>query len=100
MDAVYADEGIWFTQKMMGMLYDVNVRTVNEHLKKSSPISSHRKIRLSGNSGELFAEAQTSFYFDPVDVVFHELGVEEPRLLPRTNSREVFLSFSTVSVAS
>jgi hypothetical protein len=33
-EAVYADESIWLTQKMMGVLYDVNVRTVNEHLKK------------------------------------------------------------------
>jgi hypothetical protein len=33
-EAIYADESIWLTQKMMGMLYDVNVRTVNEHLKK------------------------------------------------------------------
>ena len=33
-EAVYADESIWLTQKMMGALYDVNVRTVNEHLKK------------------------------------------------------------------
>lgn len=33
-EAIYADESIWLTQKMMGVLYDVNVRTVNEHLKK------------------------------------------------------------------
>ena len=33
-EAVYADENIWLSQKMMGVLYDVNVRTVNEHLKK------------------------------------------------------------------
>ncbi len=33
-EAVYADESIWLTQKMLGVLYDVNVRTVNEHLKK------------------------------------------------------------------
>lgn len=31
-EALYADESIWVTQKMMGMLYDVNVGTVNEHL--------------------------------------------------------------------
>ena len=31
---IYADESIWLTQKMMGALYDVNVRTVSEHLKK------------------------------------------------------------------
>ncbi|MDR2694461.1 MAG: hypothetical protein LBB74_09660 [Chitinispirillales bacterium] len=34
MRAVYADENVWLTQKMMATLYDVNVRTVNEHLKK------------------------------------------------------------------
>ena len=33
-EAVYADESIWLTQKMMGVLYDVDVRTVNYHLKK------------------------------------------------------------------
>lgn len=33
-EAIYADENVWLSQKMMGMLYDVNVRTVNEHLKK------------------------------------------------------------------
>jgi len=33
-DAVYADENIWLTQKMRGGLYDVDVRTINYHLKK------------------------------------------------------------------
>jgi hypothetical protein len=33
-EAVYADENIWLTQKMMGVLYDVDVRTINYHLKK------------------------------------------------------------------
>jgi len=33
-EALYADENIWLTQKMMGVLYDVDVRTVNYHLKK------------------------------------------------------------------
>lgn len=30
----YENENIWLTQKMMAALYDVDVRTVNEHLKK------------------------------------------------------------------
>lgn len=30
----YEDENIWMTQKMMAALYDVDVRTVNEHIKK------------------------------------------------------------------
>ncbi|UUC50340.1 virulence RhuM family protein [Pseudomonas citronellolis] len=33
-EAVYADENVWLTQKMMAQLYDVDVRTVNYHLKK------------------------------------------------------------------
>ena len=28
------DENIWLTQKMMATLYDVDVRTINEHIKK------------------------------------------------------------------
>jgi len=33
-EAVYADENIWITQKMMALLYDVETPTVNYHLKK------------------------------------------------------------------
>ncbi len=30
----YEDENIWLTQKRMATLYDVDVRTINEHIKK------------------------------------------------------------------
>jgi hypothetical protein len=33
-EAIYADESIWLTQKMLAVLYDVDVRTINYHLKK------------------------------------------------------------------
>jgi hypothetical protein len=33
-EAAYADESIWLSQKMMAALYDVDVRTINYHLKK------------------------------------------------------------------
>jgi len=33
-EAVYADENIWLTQKMMGTLYHVETHTINYHLKK------------------------------------------------------------------
>jgi len=46
-EAVYADESIWLTQKMMATLYDVDVRTVNYHLKKYSTTASCRKRQLS-----------------------------------------------------
>jgi hypothetical protein len=32
-EAVYADENVWLSQKMLGLLYDVDVRTVSYHLK-------------------------------------------------------------------
>lgn len=57
-EAVYADENIWLTQKMMGLLYDVNVRTVNEHLKKifaDSELQEDsviRKFRITATDGK------------------------------------------------
>jgi len=33
-NAVYADENVWLSQKMMALLYDIEVNTVNYHLKK------------------------------------------------------------------
>ena len=33
-EAVYADEDVWLSQKMMGVLYDVETNTINYHLKK------------------------------------------------------------------
>jgi hypothetical protein len=32
-EAGYADENVWLSQKMMGLLYDVDVRTISYHLK-------------------------------------------------------------------
>jgi len=57
-EALYADENIWLTQKMMGLLYDVNVRTVNEHLKKifsDSELQEDsviRKFRITASDGK------------------------------------------------
>jgi hypothetical protein len=59
-EAVYADESIWLTQKMMGLLYDVNVRTVNEHLKKIfadselQEASVIRKFRITASDGKSY----------------------------------------------
>ena len=32
--SLYADENVWLSQKMMGLLYDVEIPTINYHLKK------------------------------------------------------------------
>ena len=33
-NAIYSDENVWLTQKMMGVLYNVETNTINYHLKK------------------------------------------------------------------
>lgn len=33
-EAIYADENVWLTQKMMGILYNIETHTINYHLKK------------------------------------------------------------------
>jgi len=33
-EAVYADENVWLSQKMLALLYDVDVRTISYHLQK------------------------------------------------------------------
>ena len=47
----YEDENIWLTQKMMAVLYDVDVRTINYHVKKYLVIVNYRRIQLSENFG-------------------------------------------------
>lgn len=59
-EAVYADENVWITQKMMGLLYDVDVRTVNYHLKNvfsSSELAEDsviRNIRITAADGKSY----------------------------------------------
>lgn len=47
----YEDENIWLTQKMLATLYDVDVRTINEHIKKFMRMMNWHRSELSGNSG-------------------------------------------------
>lgn len=57
-EAVYADENIWLTQKMMGILYDVETHTINYHLKKvfsDSELEENsviRKFRITASDGK------------------------------------------------
>ena len=57
-EAIYADEDVWLSQKMLAVLYDVNVRTVNEHLKKifaDSELQEEaviRKFRITASDGK------------------------------------------------
>jgi hypothetical protein len=59
-EAVYADETIWLTQKMMGTLYDVETQTINYHLKKVfsdselEEASVIRKFRITAADGKSY----------------------------------------------
>lgn len=59
-EAVYADENVWLTQKMMGVLYHVETHTINYHLKKifaDSELDEKaviRKFRITASDGKTY----------------------------------------------
>ena len=64
----YEDENIWLIQKMMATLYDVDVRTINEHFKKiysDSELeedSTIRKFRIVQTEGSRQVTRDTKHY--------------------------------------
>ena len=59
-NAVYCDENVWLTQKMMGLLYNVETHTINYHLKKifaDGEIDENsviRKFRITAADGKIY----------------------------------------------
>lgn len=59
-NAVYYDENVWLTQKMMGLLYNVETHTINYHLKKifaDGEIDENsviRKFRITATDGKTY----------------------------------------------
>lgn len=64
----YEDENIWLTQKMLAILYDVDVRTINEHIKKiysDSELdedSTIRNFRIVQTEGSRQVTRDTKYY--------------------------------------
>lgn len=64
----YEDENIWLTQKMMATLYDVDVRTVNEHIKniytdnELSEEATIRKFRIVQTEGTRQVNRELAHY--------------------------------------
>ncbi len=60
-EAIYEDEDIWLSQKMMGQLYDVKTHTINYHLKtifqdnELSEKSVIRKFRITAADGKSYS---------------------------------------------
>ncbi len=64
-EAVYADEDVWLSQKMMGALYDVQTHTINYHLKKifsDSELEEEAVIRIFRITAQDGKEYQTKHY--------------------------------------
>ena len=64
-EVLYDNEDFWLTQKSMSKLFDVEVNTINYHLKeifKSGELTEEsviRKIRITANDGKSY---NTNFY--------------------------------------
>ncbi len=64
----YEDENIWLTQKMLSVLYDVKISTINEHIKnifsdmELTEDSTIRKFRIVQNEGNREVERDVNHY--------------------------------------
>lgn len=64
----YEDENIWLTQKMMAVLYDVDVRTISDHIKKVyadselEEVATIRKFRIVQMEGSRQVQRETNHY--------------------------------------
>jgi len=64
-NTIYADNDVWLSQKMMGLLYDVETHTINYHIKKIfadhelDEASVIRNFRITGSDGKNY---QTKHY--------------------------------------
>nr|MBF0223258.1 virulence RhuM family protein [Desulfobulbaceae bacterium] len=67
-EARYEDESIWLSQKLMASLFDIDVRTISEHLKniyQQEEISSDatiRKFRIVQKEGKREVSREVDFY--------------------------------------
>lgn len=76
-EVLYDNEDFWLTQKSMSKLFEVEVNTINYHLKeifKSGELTEEsviRKIRITANDGKNY---NTNFY--SLDEIIAVWGIE------------------------
>jgi hypothetical protein len=67
-EARYQDETVWLSQKLMAVLFDVDIRTINEHLKnifaqqELTKEATIRKFRIVQQEGKREVSRQIDFY--------------------------------------
>ncbi len=84
----YEDQTIWLSQKLMAKLFDVDVRTVNEHLKnfyKQGEITSEatiRKFRIVQTEGKRDVSRDIEFYnLDAIISVGYRVNIKKIKCL-------------------
>lgn len=98
-EVIYADENIWLSQKMMGMLYEIEPNTINYHLKKIfldnelEENSVIRKFRITANDGTAeIAKAHAETEFEKYRIVQDRLFESDfdrmIKSLPLTNKED------------
>ena len=59
-ESIYTDENVWLSQKMLGLLHNVEIQTINYHLKKVftdselEEISVIRNFRITAADGKTY----------------------------------------------
>lgn len=87
-EAVYADENVWLSQKMLGLLYDVETHTINYHLKKIfedkelQEASVIRNFRITGSDGKTYHTGQDRLFASDFDQTIKNLPRGEGNSLP------------------
>ena len=67
-EARFEDETIWLSQKLMAELFDVNIRTISEHIgnifeqEEVTPEATIRKFRIVQNEGSREVARNIDFY--------------------------------------
>jgi hypothetical protein len=90
-EVVYADENIWLSQKMMGVLYQVETHTINYHLKKVfsdnelDENSVIRKFRITAEIAKAHAESEFEKYRIVQDRLFESDFDKEIKKLQQNN---------------
>ena len=107
-EAVYADENVWLSQKMMALLYDVETNTVNYHLKKAysdqelDEESTIRNFRILRKEGTRNVERDVLHYnlkavLLSVSVLRERLWVVTELMTSDFFTRMMFVSLSSLS---
>jgi hypothetical protein len=87
----YEDEKIWLTQKMMAELYDVDVRTINDHIQKVlnhgelNKESVIRKYRITASDGKNYLSEKEMKYLERIVSVYLDYAeLQAERKIPMT----------------